>query len=146
MSDNLDLLRHVHRINDQVQQTLVVERPGTRLPFVPRALNPIARGASGAIVGDVPFGARALTVLGLTLCVVVITTNNGANYWTIELRDTTNTTTYASATTAALTVGVWGVLRPTVSAVPSTEVVLSVRATATGAPGSVYVVPEIIVA
>ena len=146
MHENLDLLRYVQRMHGDLQQSLVVERPGTRLPFVPRALNPIARGASGAIVGDVPFGARSFSVLGLTLCVVVVTTNNGANFWTIELRDTYNTTTYASATTAALTVGVWGVLRPTVSAVPSTEVVLSVRATATGAPGSVYVVPEIIVA
>ena len=145
MSD-LDVLRYVGRIDNHAQQMLVVERPGVRLPFAPRATNPIALGASGAILGDFPWAARSLTVLAINLCVVVTATNNGTNYWTIQICDTYNATTYASVTTAALTPGVWGVLAPaSLPAIAATEVVLSVRAVATNTPGSIYIVPELIV-
>ena len=145
-SDNLDLLRHVHRIDDQVQQTLVVERIGVRLPYAQRALNPLALAAAPANVGDFP-QSRPVTLLAWYTSVYVATTNNGANYWTLKLIDGLGTV-LSTVNTSAIAANTFTRLVAASATQPSsTNVALTVQATVgAGAPGAIYIVPEIIVA
>jgi hypothetical protein len=83
--------------------------------------------------------------------VFVATTNNASNYWTLTLRYITagNTVTaVTTVTTAAIAANVWNrIATNTFSPVtaPATAFMLEVIASTTGAPGSLLVVPQLMI-
>lgn len=123
-------------------QVEVIERPGKPLAYAQRALNPVAAGT--VLLGDfAQFGA--VDPLVWHVSVFVATTNNGSNYWTLELISTAGAV-LATLTTSVASVATWTRLTTsTITAPGSSNVVVSLRASVTGAPGNLYVVPELLV-
>jgi len=90
-----------------------------------------------------PFGAsigRNTTLLEWTQAIVVVTTNNGSNYWTISIVETDGTLVN-SMTTAALTNDVWATITDstfTVSSLTTADIGLQIKCDKTGSPGGLY--------
>lgn len=121
-------------------QTEVKEVPSIYLPPTLLRFSPVALAASPA---DYAFTVQPWPcyLLANYLSVFVNTTNNGTNYWTIEVLDVPGTV-LANPNTAAIAANTWERLNPTVGAQPaSTSARFYYRLTATGSPGSIYVVP-----
>lgn len=139
MSD-FDMIRELRRNDERYRLTEVKEVPTVWLPYAQRALNP---QAAAAALGD--FAQPWAALLQAFYCSVFVTgTNNGANYWTINLNDTTGTT-LATVNTSAMAANTWTRLSDlTVTQPASTNVELVVLTAITaGAPGSIYVVPGV---
>lgn len=140
-----DLLLHVRQQGRALDQAIVGERPGIRLPYAQRILNPFPLASSGSAAGDFP-QSRTVVILAALISVYVATTNNGSNYWTIDVKDLSGTTV-ASVTTAAIAANVGARLAAASITQPvAGNALIFVQATATGSPGSIYIVPELIVA
>ena len=83
--------------------------------------------------------------------VFVATTNNASNYWTLTLRYITagNTiTNVATITTAAIAANTWNRIATNTfspATAPATSYMLEVIATLTGSPGSLLVVPQLLI-
>lgn len=143
MSDPLDVMRQIRALERQLDQSR--QKPGNllSLPYAQRILNPFPLVSSGGIASDFA-QSQALMILEFRVSVFVQTTNNGTNFWTLEVRDTAGTA-LASVTTAAISAGTWTRLSDTTITQPgSSNVALNVFATATLAPGNIFLVPEII--
>ncbi len=142
MSDQNELLRMLYGNEARLKQTEVKEVPPLYLPYAQRVVNPATTGGGTQAVGDFPQPWPVLHV-AFYVSVFVVTTNNGTNFWTIELRDATNAV-IASVTTAAASANTWTRLADTVITAPlTTNAVLSVVITPTLAPGNIYVVPSV---
>lgn len=120
----------------------IVDRLTDLLPQARRLVNPIALASSPATICDIA-QARAVTVISFTCSIFVATTNNGTNYWTIKLADQ-GASVLSSFDTSGIAAGTWTRFAPALSAQPgAANVSIIVQAVATGAPGAVYVIPEV---
>ena len=79
--------------------------PAIYLPWTQRILNPFPLASSGVDWGEQgqPWSVR---LLAFYCTVYVATTNNGANFWTIQLLDV-GLNVLASFTTAAIAANTW---------------------------------------
>lgn len=129
-----------------LEQTRVIERSPLYLPWSQRALNPVALAASPAFWGDCPQPWNNLPLV-FTCGVYVATTNNGTNFWTIELYSFTTASALnlvASFTTAAIAANTPARLSDTTVTAPgATDVAYSLKLIATLAPGAIYVFPAL---
>lgn len=138
-----DTLR-LERLERTVERVRKPDLPGLRLSYAQRILNPITLAASPAVAGDFP-QTGTIVMLAFRASVFVQTTNNGSNYWTIDLINTAGAT-LATFDTSALSTGTWTRLAAVSLTQPSSSNVdLAVRATATGSPGNLFLVPELVV-
>lgn len=138
------VLRKLDKQGTRLGRTEVIERPLRSPPYTQRLLNPFAIGSSGLPQGEFP-QSNPMTIMAFYVSVFVLTTNNATNFWTIILRSTAPTT-LAQVDTSALAINTWVRLSDlTITQPLSTNVVLSVVATATLTPGSIFMVPEILV-
>jgi hypothetical protein len=113
------------------------------LPYAPRVVNPFPLASSGGIAGDFP-QPQAITILAFRASVHVATTNNGSNFWTVELVNTA-ASVLASFTTAAMSANTWTRAEDTSITQPSSSNVdLAIKLTATGSPGAIFVVPDVL--
>lgn len=118
---------------------------GYRLPFVPRdALQPFT---VNNFVFIAPC-ARDLTIKQFNSFVVVSTTNNGSNYWTLTLYNSAGTA-IASLNTSAITAGANTMLTTTsispASHGAATTIFFQIAVNKTGSPGSLLMAPEVYV-
>lgn len=145
MSDRRSLER-TERLERMLERTRKLTIPGIRLPYAQRVLNPFPLASSGSNrAGDFP-QSTTMVVLTFNVTVYVATTNSGIAYWTIALTNSAGTT-LASVTTSAISPDTWTRLTTSSITQPSaSNALLSVIPTATGSPGAIYVVPELIVA
>lgn len=126
-----------------LEQTRVIERSPLYLPWTQRVLNPFPLASSGNPWGDMgqPW---AVSILAFYASVFVVTTNNGTNFWTIDLLDTATSTVLASVSTAAIAANVYTrLVDTTVTAPGATNPALFIRPTATLSPGAIYIVPAL---
>lgn len=142
----LDLLRRITRLERALENTRSVDIPGIRLPYAQRILNPFPLASSGNAPGDFP-QSRALTILAFNVSVFVVGTNSGADYWTLQLYEDLTMTVVATVVTSAIGPGTWARLSAASLGQPAAgNIAFSLVATATGAPGAIHIVPEMIVA
>ena len=131
-----------------LEQTRTIERSPLYLPWTQRILNPVTLAASPAFFADTPQPWNNLPLV-FTCTVDVLVTNNGTNFWTIELYSFTTAAALnlvASFTTAALTAAIPARLSDTsVTAPGSTDVAYILKATATLNPGSIFIFPALAV-
>jgi hypothetical protein len=119
-----------------------VETPADLLPFSQRVLNPFPLASSGAQWGNTP-QPWAVAIRNVAATVFVSTTNNGTNYWTLTLQDSTGVT-LATLSTAAIAVNTSTRLSATSITQPSaSNPILILIATATGSPGSIVILPAV---
>jgi len=133
------MLKLLQDNNTRLKQTETKEIPPLWLPYAQRALNPLAAtAAAGDFAQPWPILAQVFYVT-----VFVQTTNNGTNFWTIDLQDTTGTVV-ATVNTSAIAAGTWARLSDTtVTASATTNAELSVICTKTLAPGNLFVIPAL---
>lgn len=122
-----------------LEQTRTIERPAHFLPYAQRAVNPVAATSNPGDFAQ-PWPAN---LLAFYVTAVVLTTNNGANFWTIQINDLAGNV-LASVDTSGLTANVWGRLSDLTVVQPvSTNSLISLVATTTGAPGNLFLVPSV---
>lgn len=136
-----DMLRRMANSDAQLRLTEAKESHSVRPPFTTLALGP---HAATVTVGAFP-QAKTVLVLAFRVAIFVSTTNDGANFWTIALT-TTAAATIASFTTAAIAPNVWTRFAVTTGIVQpgAANVAMLVSATKTLAPGTIYVIPEVL--
>lgn len=126
-----------------LEQTQVIERAPLYLPWSQRVLNPFPLASSGGVFGDIgqPW---AVNILAFYCTVYVITTNNGANFWTVQLQDG-GANVLASFTTAAIANDTLtrfavtsGIVQPAAA-----NAQLRLVPTATLAPGAILLFPSV---
>jgi hypothetical protein len=141
MSDpNLTTQRQIQALSDQLERLRKSDVPSVFLPYAQRALNAVAATAT---LGDFaqPWEAYFLVY---SVSVFVATTNNGTNFWTIDLVDTTGATIASVTTSSGVTAATWTRLSDTTVTQPlSTNVALSCIATKTLTPGNLFAVPSV---
>ena len=142
----IDTIRRLRAIEKTLDRLKTGETSGVFLPFSQRVLNPFPLASSGGQWGDMTQPAAAI-VLGLYLSVFVVTTNNGTNFWTLDLTSDDGSTVLATLNTSAVAANGWRRLSTTTITTPgSTNAVLSVRPTATLSPGSIYITAALAIA
>ena len=142
MSMTEDMIRRMQADDARLRQTETKEVPALYLPWAQRTLNPFPLASSGGVWGEMgqPW---AVLLQRFTVSVFVSTTNNATNFWTIDLIDPA-ATLLCQLTTAAIAAGAWARLTSTLFVQPSAaNVVISLRLTATLAPGAIYVTPAL---
>lgn len=141
MSDPyLSMQRQIQALEDRLEALRKADVPPTFLPYAQRALNSVAATAA---IGDFaqPWEAYFLV---FSVTVFVATTNNGTNFWTIDLVDTTGAVIATVNTSAGVTASTWTRLTDTSVTQPlSTNAELSVIATKTLTPGALFAVPSV---
>lgn len=144
MMDALSTQRQMRDIQERLERLEKSDIDAIRLSYAQRVLNPFPLASSGAGAGD--FGqAEGVEILAFRVSVFVQTTNNGTNFWTISLVNTA-ASVLASVSTSAIAAATWTRLVDTTITQPSsTNVVLTVIATATLSPGAIFIVPEVVV-
>ncbi len=143
MSDpNLTIQRQIQELQDTLERLRKADAPSMYPPFITETLLPFPLASSGAAQGY--FGQPwAVYVLAFYVTVLVLTTNNGTNFWTITLKDSPGTT-LASVTTSAIAANTSTRLSDlTITQPASTSANLTVIATATLSPGAIYIVPSV---
>lgn len=139
-------LQNKRRDDERRKQALQTTRdiPAIYLPYSQRVLNPFPLASSGGFSGD--FGQPwELRILAFYVSVRVSTTNDNTKYWTLDLLDTTGAT-LASVVTSALAANTDARLVDLTVTTPAvTNTRLTIRATATSTPGSIYILPAIAV-
>jgi hypothetical protein len=138
----IDLLKQ-RNVARRIGQTEVIEKPPLYLPWAQRALNPFPLGSSGTHWGDMaqPWAAYYLAYY---VDVYVVTTNNGTNFWTIDLTSDDGTTVIASVNTSAVAANGWRRLSDlTITQPATTNAVVSIKPTATLSPGSIFIAPAV---
>lgn len=136
------LIKTMRASDGRLRQTETREVSPLYLPWAQRALNPFPLASSGGVWGDMgqPW---AVNLLRFTVSVFVSTTNNGTNFWTLDLIDPA-ATLLCQITTAAIAAGTWTRLSSVLFVQPSAaNVVISLRLTATLAPGQIFVAPAL---
>lgn len=141
---NLNVQRQLRAASDRLER---LERPDVyalRLPYAQRVLNPFPLASSGGVSGDFP-QSQTVEILAFRVSVLVNTTNTGAAFWTLTLVNTA-ASVLASVSTSAIGPNTWVRLSDTTITQPAAaNVDLAIIATATGSPGSIYIVPEVLV-
>jgi len=139
---NFDILTELRKGRRQLEQTEVKEIPALYLPWSQRVLNPFPLASSGTSWGDMgqPW---SVNVLAFYASVFVSTTNNGANFWTLNLVDS-SASVLAQVSTAAIAANAAVRLSTTTITQPgSTNQSLGIIPTATGSPGAIYIWPAV---
>ena len=138
-----DILRMLYDNEERLKQTETKEVPPLYLPWTQRILNPFPLASSGNAWGDLgqPW---AIAVLAFYVSVFVATTNNGTNFWTINVVAHPSTTTLASVNTSAIAANTGVRLADTTITQPaSTDVWIELVPTATLSPGAIYIFPAL---
>ncbi len=116
--------------------------PALYLPWTQRVLNPFPLASSGNAWGDqaIPWPVR---VLAFYVAVFVSTTNNGTNFWTIQLIDQ-GSNVMASMDTSGIPATSWRRLQDlTITQSVGTNPEVGIVLTATLSPGSIYLCPAL---
>jgi hypothetical protein len=84
--------------------------------------------------------SRALTIRTWYQLAYVATTNNGSNYWTLDLVEPDLATVHATIDTSAISADTWTMIDDTTinADVSRSDLGLYVRITKTGSPGALY--------
>lgn len=139
--EELDRIVRLERTLERVRK---VDISGDILTYAPAVLNPFPLASSGNNAGFFP-QSRSVALLAFNVSVYVNTTNSGVAYWTIALLNDAGAT-LASVDTSALSSNTWTRLTDTSLTQPaSTNTSYTLRLTATGSPGSIFITPEVIV-
>lgn len=130
----------LYRDAKAIRVALGLGQPAGWLPF---AVYTILPGSPMTTSPDYPFAvtiARAMTIRSWHQGVYVATTNNGSNYWTLDLLRWSDLGTLASLNTSAISADTATVLSSTglSVAVATSYLSLLVRVTKTGSPGGLY--------
>ena len=141
MSDPyLSIQRQLQALEEQLERLRKADVPPTMLPYAQRALNSVAVTTA---IGDFaqPWEAYFLV---FAVTVFVQTTNNGTNFWTIDLQDTTGAVIASVNTSSGVSINTWTRLSDTSVTQPlSTNAQLSLIATKTLTPGVLFTVPSV---
>jgi hypothetical protein len=136
----LDTQRQLAVLADQLERLRKADATPIFLPYAQRSLNALsATSAAGDFAQPWPayFLVFAATVF-------VQTTNNGTNFWTIDLQDTTGTILATVNTSSGVTASTWTRLSDTSVTQPlTTNAELSVICTKTLSPGNLFVIPSV---
>lgn len=89
---------------------------------------------------------RPLRVQSLRVAVFVSTTNNGSNYWTLQLRGVATAVALLTINTSAIAAGAWALLVGANAAknVSDTETGVAIVAIKTGSPGALAIMPAVV--
>jgi hypothetical protein len=144
MTDMLALQREIQALRDQLERLRKADAGAIYLHPTQLLLLPVALAASPADFAFTPQPWPCL-LLANHCSVFVATTNNGANYWTVELYDVAGTL-LANPNTSAIAANTWTRLNPTAGAQPaSTSARFYYKLIASGSPGAIYAVPTLAV-
>ena len=143
MSDpNLTTQRQIQALQDSQERLRKADVTAIYLPWTQRVLNPFPLASSGGVWGD-QGQPWSVTLLRFTVSVFVSTTNNGTNFWTLDLIDPASTL-LCQITTAAISASTWTRLTSTTFVQPGTSnPTISFRLTATLSPGQIFVAPAL---
>ena len=143
MSDpNLIIQRQVLDLQNTLEHLRKADVPPLYLPYAQRAVNPLTATAAAGDFAQ-PWAAYFLV---FSVTVFVVTTNNGTNFWTIDIQDTTGAVVATVNTSSGVTASVWTRLADTSVTQPvSTNAELSVICTKTLTPGNLFVIPSLAV-
>lgn len=143
MSDSgLIIQRQIQETHATLERLRKADVTPLYLPWHQRALNAFPLASSGGAWGDSP-QPWAVNVLIWTCTVIVGTTNNATNFWTLTLTNDAGVT-LATLSTAAIAVNTWARLSTTSITQPSsTNTVFTLIATATLSPGAIAIVPAL---
>jgi hypothetical protein len=145
MSDNLADQKLALRLENPLLGRGFIKRPLRTPSYAQRVLNPFPFASSGASAGEFPQFGTDMIITVFRAAVFVVTTNNATNFWTLTLRDTA-AAVLATIDTSAAAANTWVRIATAVITQPgASNVVLTVRPTATLTPGAIFVVPEILV-
>lgn len=141
MSDpNLTMQRQIQALQDQLEPLRKSDVPPIFLPYTQRALNSVAATTT---LGDFA-QPWEVYLLVFSVTVFVVATNNGTNFWTVDLLDTTGATIATVTTSSGVTASTWTRLSDTTVTQPlSSNAALSVIATKTLSPGALFAVPSV---
>lgn len=138
MDATIELQRQINALARDIERLRTIEKRSNVLPFAGYA----ATGGVGLTANDTMMAvsmSRLLVVLSWTQTIYVATTNDGSNYWTIQIDD--NVTAFASFTTAAIAPNTWSTSNITSftqpTAAPTSGWIL-IRCVKTGAPGRLF--------
>lgn len=140
---NLDQARQIATLQAQLERLRKADTPELYLPWTQRVVNPFPLASSPGNWGDagIPW---AVNVLAFYCSVFVLTTNNGTNFWTLALIASPSSTTVASVTTSASSANTWTRLSDlTISQPATTDIGLTIQATATLSPGAIFIFPSV---
>ena len=143
MINQNDMLKMLMENDKRLSQTEVKEVPPLYLPWSQRVLNPFPLASSGQSWGDLgqPW---AVNVLAFYVTVFVATTNNGTNFWTLNVVANPSATTIASVSTSAIAANTGVRLSDTTITQPAaSDTWIELQATATLAPGAIYIFPAL---
>lgn len=141
---SLDSARQILAVQQQLESLRKADRPAIRLPYAQRTVNPFPLASSGGATGDFP-QSSALTLAAFNVSVLVQTTNSAAQFWTVRLLDSAGST-LATFTTAAIGPATPTRFSTTITAQPAaSSAYMSITATATLAPGAIFIIPEVLV-
>jgi hypothetical protein len=140
----IDQASQIAALQRQIVDLHSPEMLEVRLPYAQRVLNPFPAASSGAAHGDYP-QSTAMQIVRWNISVLVQTTNNATNYWTLTLVNAAGTT-LATLDTSAASAATWTRLTTTTITQPaSSNVVLAIIATKTLNPGGIFIVPELLI-
>lgn len=144
MSDpGLITQRQIQALQDDMERLRKADVTPIYLPWAQRALNPFPLASSGGVWGElgVPWSSY---VLAFYVTAFVNTPNTGAAFWTLTLTASPSTNVVASVDTSAISAGAFTRLVDTTITQPASgDTDLFITATATGSPGSIYIVPAV---
>lgn len=143
MSDpNLRAQQQIKTLEDSLERLRKADSSALYLPWTQRVINPFPLASSGGVWGDM-VQPWAINILAFYCSVFVVTTNNGTNFWTVNLRDTAGNV-LASVDTSAIAANAWARLSDTSITQPaSSNIAIEIRPTATLSPGAIYIVPAV---
>lgn len=127
-------LAEIKRQEHDIERLRTIERPGYLLPFSPYdSLSPFT--GSPVVTYNVTLD-RDGTIAKWTQVVRVLTTNDGTNYWTLNLSRIDTDAVLMTFNTSAIAAGIWTKLsNSTITAITASMSGLYILATKTGAPG-----------
>jgi len=144
MSDpNLTTQRQILDLQAGHERLRKADVPALYLPWTQRVLNPFPLASSGNGWGDMGL-PWAVNVVAAYATALVLTTNNGTNFWTVQWIAQPSATVIASVTTAAIAANTGTRLSASIIAQPaSSDTWVELRPTATLSPGAIYIFPTV---
>jgi hypothetical protein len=143
-----NVARSLVQLQDDVEGIKLSESSGYPLTYCQRALNP------NTVIGTTYTGDFGICrpinyFLLFSVSVFVSGTDNGTNFWTLNVRDSGNTITVATVNSSAVAANAWSRLYTTTSSgitFPYNAAQFLMQLVPTGTPGQIYVLPTILVA
>jgi hypothetical protein len=136
----LDTQRQLAVLADQLERLRKADATPIFLPYAQRSLNALSATSAAGDFAQ-PWAAYFLV---FAATVFVQTTNNGTNFWTIDLQDTTGTVLATFNTSSGVTASTWTRLSDTSVTQPATtNAELSVICTKTLSPGNLFIIPSV---